>query len=75
MTHYRKGFRTAEAALNYQLETSFTPAFCCLHPALRGDVFVTCPVERASGKVYVTSYKAMSKGGDIKTYFASYIGA
>lgn len=74
-TNYRRGFKTREAAEDFQISASITPAYCSLHPAHRGSIFVTDPIHRAGGRVFVSSYKARSRAGDVRTYFASYIGA
>jgi hypothetical protein len=75
MTNERRGFKTREAAEHYQMAQSIDPPFCVLHPANRGAIFVRDPVHHAGGRVYVYSYRAKSRAGDIRTYFASYVGA
>jgi hypothetical protein len=74
-TNERRGFKTREAAEAFQIQQSVDPAYSCLHPAFKGDVIVRDQIHRARGKVHVWKYKAKSKGGDIREYFASYVGA
>ncbi len=74
-TNERRGFRTREAAEAFQVLSSIEPAYCSLHPALRGDVFVRDPIHHAGGKVHTWSYRARSKDGQTRTYFGSYVGA
>lgn len=74
-TNERRGFLTREAAQDFQIKSSVTPAYSSLHPAFRGDIFVTDPIHHAGGRVHVWSYRARSKAGPVRTYFASYVGA
>lgn len=84
-TNERTGFHTKEAAQAFQIKASATPAYSSLHPAftrrdkdgtvVSADIFVTDPIHRAGGRVHTYSYRARSKGGEIRTYFGSYVGA
>jgi len=75
MSHECRGFKSREDALFYQIEKSVKPAYCAIHPAFKGDTFVVDPINHAGGRVFVWSYKARSRDGKIRTYFASYVGA
>lgn len=75
MTNLRRGFRSREAAEDYQMRASITPAYCPLHPAVRGQIVVTDPVHRAGGVVYVYSYVARTTRGGLRRFYGSYVGA
>jgi hypothetical protein len=75
MTNERRGFKTREAAEDYQMASSIDPPFCVLHPANRGSIFVRDPIHRAGGRVYVWSYDAKCRDGQVRKFYASYVGA
>jgi hypothetical protein len=75
MTNERRGFKTREAAEDYQMTASIDAPYCSLHPAMRGVIFVRDPVHKAGGRIYVQGYRAKSRAGDTRTYFMSYVGA
>jgi hypothetical protein len=75
MTNHRRSFKSREAAEDYQMLSSIDPAYCVLHHANRGSIFVRDPVYKAAGRVHVYSYKAKRRDGQMGTFYASYVGA
>lgn len=75
LTNYRRGFKSREAAEDFQMKSSIDPAYCSLHPAIKGSIFVRDPIHKAGGRVHVASYVAKSKGDDYRNYWSSWVGA
>lgn len=69
-----RGFRSREAAMDYQCARSLTPAYCCIYTRDPQPI-VTDPITRARGRVYTWSYRAKSRDGQYRQYFGSYVGS
>ena len=70
-----RGFKTKQAAEDFVMTISAEPAYCSLHPAFRGVIFVSDPIQRAGGRIYTFRYKNKCKDGKYRNFYAAYIGA
>jgi hypothetical protein len=72
LSNERSGFKTREAAENFQIQSSVEPACSTLR---QRDVRVLDPGTRAWGRVYVQPYTQLCRDGKRREFFMSYVGS